>query len=215
MRVLAVGDVHTKLWIVDRVREMAEDYDRVIFVGDFADDWDKEPIDTINTWKELRSLSHSNPNVKLVQGNHDYIYTNYTKTTSGGYSMGTQFLLDLPDNKGLKEWLHNLPIILEIDKVKYSHAGITESWNGGLDPVTLWRDDSPIWARPTEEPYPTEYRSYPQVFGHTPSPTCWEVQPDVWCIDTFSTYQDGTPIGDETVLEVIDGRKFNKIKLKK
>ena len=210
MKVLAVGDIHTKLWIVDEVRKIADNYDAVVFVGDYADDWGVAPIVTIQTWKELRSLSHSNPKVKLVQGNHDYVYTNYTKSISSGYNPTTQLLLDTPENEGLKEWLHNLPIILELDGVSYSHAGLTETWGGDFNPVSLWQDDSPIWVRPDS----ARYKKIPQVFGHTPSKTCWEVEPNIWCIDTFSTYSNGKPVGDGTVLKVTDGKQFEKVKLK-
>lgn len=210
MRVLAVGDIHTKLWIIDKVRQIADNYDAVVFCGDYADDWGKTHIDTLNTWKELRSLSHSNPNVKLVQGNHDYIYTHHTGTLQSGYNNFTQTEIDLPENRGLRDWLHNLPIVLEVDKVLYSHAGVTENWSGGLDTNSLWNELSPLWVRPGDG---HKYQNRPQVFGHTPSKTCWEVQPGVWCIDTFSTYPDGTPFGDHTALEVVDGKEFKSIKL--
>jgi diadenosine tetraphosphatase ApaH/serine/threonine PP2A family protein phosphatase len=211
-RILAVGDIHTKLWIIDEVRKIADNYDRVVFVGDYADDWGKQPRDTIQTWLELRSLSHSNPNVKLVQGNHDFAYTRKVGTSSGGYSVGTQFILDVPENRGLKDWLTNIPLSLEIDGVTYSHAGFVEDYHGGTHPDTLWNDISPLWVRPD---YGYTYQQRPQVFGHTPSQTCWEVDDNIWCIDTFSTYPDGTPFGDNTVLEVIDGKTFKTIKLEK
>jgi hypothetical protein len=209
MKILAVGDIHTKIWIIDKVREIADNYDAIIFLGDYADDWGKEPIDSINVWKELRSFSHSNPKVKLVIGNHDYIYVNKTPSSQSGYSMGTQFLLDLPDNKGLKQWLKALPTIIIRDGVHFSHAGITTTWDGADIVYSLWAEDSPIWARP----YDSTYKKQPQVFGHTPSKTCWEVEPNVWCIDTFSTQPNGTPVGDGTVLEIIDGKQFNIQKL--
>lgn len=212
MRVLAVGDIHTKLWIIHEVRKIAENYDRVIFVGDYADDWGKEPMDTINVWRELRVFQKTCPAVRLVQGNHDWAYTRDVGTSSGGYSVGTQFLLDLPDNKDLKEWLTNIPLTARVDGVTYSHAGITDEWNENFDKVDLWSDISPLWVRPTDY---LEYEQIPQVFGHTPSPTCWEVDKDIWCIDTFSTYPDGRPFGDHTVLEITDGKEFKKIKLEK
>lgn len=207
-KVLAVGDIHTKLWIIDAVEKVIGNYDTVVFVGDYADDWGSEPIDSINTWRRLKKLQEDNPDkVELVTGNHDYIYTHDVNSISSGYSVGTQFLLDLPDNKDLKTWLKHLPIYVEIDAVKYSHAGFTVEWDSSTG---YWNDFSPLWARPTDT---LEYRKYRQVFGHTPSETCYEVEPNNWCIDTFSTYPDGTPVGDGTVLEVEWGRVFNKIKL--
>lgn len=37
-RVLAIGDIHTKTWIVDKVSKVIDDYDKVVFCGDYADD---------------------------------------------------------------------------------------------------------------------------------------------------------------------------------
>lgn len=205
MKVLAIGDIHTKIWIINKVRQIAHDFDAIVFVGDYADDWGKAPIDTINTWKELRSFADSRKNVHLVQGNHDFIYTHNVGTSQGGYSTGTQFMLDMEPE--LKRWLRDLPIILELDRVTYSHAGITKDWSGGMHPDTLWNDVSPLWVRPDDG---FEYKDMPQVFGHTPSETCWEVDRGIWCIDTFSTYPDGRPFGDGSVLEVVDGKQFIK-----
>lgn len=214
MKVLAVGDIHTKLWIVDEIRKIADNYDAVVFCGDYADDFNTPAIRSIETWKELRSLSHSKPHVKLVQGNHDYIYVNKTPTLQTGFDQITQLMINDPENKGLKEWLQNLPVIEHIDGVMYSHAGVLEAWaeryNGKESIETLWNDLSPLWVRPQAK---LEYRSY-QVFGHTPSETCWEVQPNVWCIDTFSTHPDGKPYGDHTVLEIVDGKEFRKVEIK-
>ena len=206
MRILAVGDVHSKFHVLNRIEKVIKDYDAVVFVGDYADDWKSGPLQTIETWRAIRNLQEQNPNIYVLIGNHDYIYVNYTKSISSGYNRTTQLLIDEPNNEGLKAWLKTLPVTLELDGVTYSHAGVTETYTEGDD---LWSDNSPIWARPAD----VTYRDMPQVFGHTPSKTCWEIRKNVWCIDTFSTYSDGSKYGDETVLEIIDGKEFNKIKL--
>lgn len=218
-KVLAVGDLHTKLWIIEAVEKVANNYDAIVFVGDYADDWGSTPQQSIDTWQALKDFQENHPErTNIVIGNHDYIYVNKTSTISSGYNNITQMLLNSYDNKDLKEWLRGLPTTLMLDDVVYSHAGLSEEWTASFtfnnqnhySSENLWRDDSPIWARPGS----VEYRAdFPQVFGHTPSETCWEVEKNVWCIDTFSTFQDGSPIGDHSVLEVTDGVKFNKIKL--
>lgn len=211
-KVLAVGDIHTKSWILLAVHKLIDQYDHIVFVGDYADDWKATPQDTIDTWRMLRMIMAGYPEkVTAVKGNHDYIYTHYTKSISSGYNKVTQMLLD-SDVNNLKHWLSALPITHEIDGVTYSHAGVTEEWktNGG----DLWSNESPIWIRPIVPNYSARRQYLPnQVFGHTPSETCWEVEPNVWCIDTFSTYPNGDEYGDHTVLEIIDGKQFNKIKL--
>lgn len=219
MKVLAVGDIHTKTGIIADVWEVVDYYNAIIFVGDYADDWNASPSQTIFTWKLLKEFQEAHPSkVNIVMGNHDYIYVRETPSSQGGYNLETQTMLDLPENKDLKNWLSSLPIILNIDGVVYSHAGITEDWsskyvneNERYSPNNMWLDDSPIWARPGH----SEYRDdMPQVFGHTPSETCWEVEPSIWCIDTFSTYPNGTPVGDGTVLEITDGKIFEVKKLR-
>lgn len=207
MKVLAVGDIHTKAEIIFAVEKLIDKYDAIVFVGDYADDWNAPPMRTLNTWRYLKDFQDNYPDkVHVMMGNHDYIYVNQTPTIAGGYNKMTQFTLNLPDNKDLKNWLSNLPITLKLDGVTYSHAGLTIFYEEGHN---LWDDYSPIWVRPGDE----DYQAIPQVFGHTPSPTCWEVEPNIWCIDTFSTYPDGTLIGDQTVLEITNGKKFNKIGL--
>ena len=207
MKVLAVGDIHTKTWIIDQVSKIIDVYDKVIFVGDYADDWGKQPIDTINTWKSLKAFQEKHPDkVELVIGNHDFAYLLSYYPHSGGFSPTTKMLLNTPENKDLKKWLGKIKIKVKVDGVTYSHAGYSESWT---PQDGLWDDLSPLWIRPQDG---ANYKPY-QVFGHTPSETCWEVQPNVWCIDTFSTFRDGTPFGDGTVLEITDGKTFTKIEL--
>lgn len=210
MKTLAVGDIHTKTWIIDEVEKLIGKYDAVVFVGDYADDFGKEAPATLDTWHKLYFLQEKYPDkVKLVLGNHDYIYVNQTPSLQTGYNSVTQLAINSPAYKYLKDWLLTLPITLEVDGVTFSHAGVARGWNGKTDVENLWQDSSPIWARPSW----AEYEAIPQVFGHTPSSTCWEVHKNIWCIDTFSTYSDGMPIGDQTVLEVKGGKKFKKVAL--
>jgi predicted phosphodiesterase len=207
MRVLAIGDIHCKTWIIDRVIELLPEYDRIVFVGDYADNWGASATDSVATWADLHVLSLANPEkLSLVRGNHDYIYTEQTPTLQSGFNPETQALLNSQGYQFLKEWLRALPIVLDVDGVTYSHAGIDERWDGGLSVGSLWTDVSPLWVRPGS----ARYKSIPQVFGHTPQLTCTEIQPNIWAIDTFSQYPAGDQIGDGTVLEIVDGKTFTK-----
>lgn len=116
-------------------------------------------------------------------------------------------------------------IIQRIDNVWFSHAGVTEdyalwlvgknkhkdgtSWANDENFIfnlcndynihDLWRDDSPVWARPQDrwgrqaEMYKAE--KIMQVVGHTPMSGITFVD-NLLSTDVFSTYQDGTPIGE-------------------
>lgn len=210
-KILAIGDIHTEIWIIEKVAKVINDYDKVVFCGDFADDFNAGPQDTLNTWSHIKDLQNKNRDkIELVAGNHDYIYVNDTHSLQSGYNPITHVLIDAPENKYLKKWLIDLPIVIEIDGVAYSHAGITNEWSGAENIPELWNDTSPLWARPGSD---ITYKDIPQVFGHTPCGTCYEVKRRVWCIDTFSTMPDGTPIGDGSVLQIIDGQKFSKLYL--
>ena len=209
-KVLAVGDIHTKMWIIESVTKLINQYDCIVFIGDYADDWDQSPLKTIETWRRLKMLTSLYPDkVRALVGNHDFAYLLSFDPRSGGYNRTTQLLLDSPENRDLKTWLSKLPVTAEIDGVTYSHAGIDATWNESVNEHSLWADNSPIWTRPDD----SDYIEVPQVFGHTPHATCTQLENNIWCIDTFSSYRDGTPIGDQTVLEITDGETFNIKKL--
>lgn len=214
-KILAVGDLHTKSWIIYEIAELIELYDKVVFVGDFVDNWNTSPMKSIGTWKTLHMLMQSHPDkVHAVIGNHDYSYIHpEIAGRSSGWNAVTFTLLNSPENKYLKDWLLTLPVTLKLDGVTFSHAGVTEQWNGKEDVPSLWNDASPIWARPPKFGGAVTYKKIKQVFGHNPSETVWEVEPNIWCIDTFSETQHNTPIGDQTLLEIIDGEDFNVFSL--
>lgn len=209
MKVLSVGDIHTKTWIFDLVEQVIDNYDAVVFVGDYADDFGAPALRSIQTWKRLHDMWTKYQKIYPVQGNHDYVYCSHIHPQQSGYNHTTQMLIDAPENAGLKSWVSQLPFVLEIDGVSYAHAGIDKRWNGENDDLSMWADTSPIWARPEW----AEYKNIKQVVGHTPQKTVTEVEPGIWVIDTFSTYPNGDQYGDGTMLEVLDGKQFKKIKI--
>lgn len=216
MKILAVGDIHTKSWLIYELAELLEFYDKIVFVGDYADNFNTPPIKTLGTWKALHTFMQSNPDkVEAVIGNHDYAYIHpEIAGRSSGWNAMIMHLLGMPENKFLKDWLLTLPVTVKLDGVTFSHAGVTNEWNGKEDVASLWNDASPIWARPPEFGGSTTYKNIKQVFGHNPSQTIWNPAPNAWCIDTFSEHPDNRPVGDQTLLEIIDGEEFNVFELK-
>lgn len=214
MKILAVGDIHTKIWIIEEIKKLAGNYDHVVFCGDYADNWNTGPAQSIATWRALKSFMNKNKNVHAVIGNHDYAYIHpEIAGRSSGWNQVTFTLLNAPENKQLKNWLLTLPAVFELYGITFSHAGVTEAWNGSFEVYDLWSDVSPIWARPRDWGGVGSYKSIPQVIGHNASKAIWNPQAGIWCIDTFSEYSDNTPIGDYTVLEINNG-KYEKIKIK-
>lgn len=204
-KVLAIGDIHQKDWILDKVKQVAHKYDYVVLCGDYVDNWGASARDRVDMFHKMIRFTEDVPNVIAIEGNHDLCY--HDKELAGmyaGWDREAQGLINI--NPEIKQWLANLPQYHFIDGVIYSHAGMTMDWDESRHPMA---EDGHMWVRPYDGYL---YRPY-QVFGHTPCHTCYEVQPNVWCIDTFSQHRDGSHIGDCSVLEIIDGKKFNKIAL--
>ncbi len=42
-KILAIGDIHTKIWVIEKVAKVINGYDRVVFCGDYADDFSASP----------------------------------------------------------------------------------------------------------------------------------------------------------------------------
>lgn len=216
MKILAVGDVHTKQWMIYEIAEILDLYDHVVFCGDYADNWNTPGVRSISTWRLLRQLMQSNPDkVHAVIGNHDYAYIHpEIAGRSSGFDPITFTLLHTPENKKIEKWLLTLPAVFELDGVTFSHAGVTNEWNGDESVYGLWQDTSPIWGRPPEFGGNITFKKIPQVFGHNSVETCRELEPNIWCIDTFSERSDNTHYGDKSMLEIIDGKEFNIINIK-
>lgn len=216
MKILAVGDVHNKTWMLYELAELVDLYDKIVFVGDYADNWNSPPTHGLSCWRLLRQFMQANPDkVHAVIGNHDFAYIHpEIAGRSSGWHPVTFTLINTPENKKIKNWLLDLPVTLELDGVTFSHAGVTNEWNGKGGVYDLWDDNSPIWARPQQYGGHVTYKDIPQVFGHNPSKEIWNPAPKAWCIDTFSQDQNNNFIGDQSLLEIIDGKEFNIIKLK-
>ena len=146
-------------------------------------------------------------------GNHDVSYLWEAMETGYSYYAYNTVVDRIQD---LKNALppENCAFIYRVDNVLFSHAGLTESFvyrhfgeeNNDIDSIIwkinqmgeyeLWQDDSPIWARPQYG----EMELYPagvlQVVGHTPvyKPL---YEGDLVTVDTFSTFSNGNPIGNE------------------
>ncbi len=220
--VFVIPDIHLKPEIIKKADEICEknNYDKIVTLGDIVDDWNKErDIGLYNdTFDVLIAFLKKYPNTYLCYGNHDmsYIWEKY----ESGYSpyareVVVRRLKEVRDT--LKEG--HCAYIHRIDNTIFSHGGLMTSFiieNFGfsshkeIDEIIsdinsmwcdkMWRDDSPIWARP-------QYGglSYPagmlQVVGHTPMEAV-TLCDDFLSVDVFSTYNDGTPIGTQVFVEV-------------
>lgn len=82
MKTLIIPDIHNKYTLAECIIDM-EEPDRIIFLGDYFDDYGDTPVDAYNTALWLKtSLNHSN-RIHLI-GNHDLSYmTNGVKGCIG------------------------------------------------------------------------------------------------------------------------------------
>ena len=71
MKILSIGDIHGRdIW-----KKIVEDnsWDKIVFVGDYADNWNTSPTQSLATWRLLKNMTQD-PKVHAVIGNHDYAY---------------------------------------------------------------------------------------------------------------------------------------------
>lgn len=216
-RVLVIPDVHLKPWIFDKAVECIskEKYDYIVCLGDLVDDWGMEC--NLELYEETLQSAYrfveQNENAMFCYGNHDISYIWQKRET--GYSSVARSVVVENYNR-LERFLEDrIKFVHQIDNVLFSHAGLTfefvEEWfepimddvdavlkevNGTCHALELWRDNSPIWARPQYGHFEMYPQNMLQVVGHTPveEPI---MEGNVLSLDTFSTYRDGSPIGDQ------------------
>lgn len=191
MRILAIGDIHgRKKW----ESLQSEVVDRVIFIGDYFDNFHINQSIQIENFKNILAWKEREPEkVILLFGNHDYHYFLNGKVQYSGFRANgiiTQLVQEAVQKK-LVQLLH-----IEGNYL-FSHAGISSRWlelvyqhekltwsevkdvlyykPRILDfgcygyPFSEYGDDpeqGPLWIRPRSlREYPLE--GYIQVVGHT------------------------------------------------
>ena len=215
-KIFVIPDIHLKPWMFDKAKNLIleDKYDAVVLLGDLVDDWGQERnIKLYNdTFDAAIDFVKSHPDTFWCYGNHDVSYIWQAMET--GYSHFAEVTVIERLNE-LKKALppENTAFIHRFDNTLFSHAGLVESFvlhrfanDTDIDYIIskinrmgekdLWRDNSPIWARPQIEIMRLYPMGYLQVVGHTPVK---EViyEENLLTLDNFSTHQDGRPIGNE------------------
>lgn len=229
MKALVIPDVHLKPYIFDMAESKDEiEYDAIVCLGDIPDDWNATMIDYKRTYERALEFAEKHKdNIYWCYGNHDisYIYASNGRVFyESGFNEDAAIITDI-FLKSLKLILGNrLAVIHKIDNVLFSHAGLSvpfvedylhysvegdidemlETTNKFVEPSAiwmLWNDDSPLWVRP-QHGFVDLLEPYLQVVGHTPVSSAQKVG-IVLSLDTFSTYSDGSNIGDKS-LYIVD-----------
>ena len=237
MRVLVMPDIHLKTWIFDRAEDIlkAGKADRVVCLMDMPDDWNMEF--QIELYRKIfdRAIlfAKTYPDTLWCYGNHDLSYP-WGRLESGYSPYAERTVLSkLEELENSLQDPSQIAIMHRIDNVIFSHGGLTANFlrrlnaellEADIDEVVaavndasqnyLWSDDSPLWLRP-------QYRTvkafrndlYTQVVGHTPVEKIYE-KDGIISTDVFSTYRDGTQIGESAMI-VIDSetRKYEKMRV--
>lgn len=216
-KVFVIPDVHLKPWMFDKAEELLaqNDYDQIVCLGDLVDDWEQEKNLGLytKTFETIIRFVKRHPNFLLCYGNHDVSYI--WEARESGYSDYARPVV-LEGLSKLEKLIPpgNTAYIHRIDNVLFSHAGLAEAFvshflpefNGDIDEFIkkinsfqrkeMWCDVSPIWVRPQYgriEMYPSGFL---QVVGHTPVRKTYSFG-EVVTVDNFSTYRNGSAIGDQ------------------
>ena len=232
-RVLVIPDVHLKPWIFDEADKVDKSsYEDIVVLGDLVDDWGKG--NDLGAYEETlnRAAEFGKEHGESLwcYGNHDVSYL--WDAMESGYSVQAR-LTAIEGITKLERILEDrYKFVHRIDNVLFSHAGVTETFvlhscgyhEKEIDDILakinrmgkqeLWRDSSPIWARPQAD----FYRMFRddllyQVVGHTPVEEPLDAC-GVLTLDLFSTYSNGDPYGNQK-LYIVDTltRKFVEAKV--
>lgn len=198
MRVLVIPDIHLKTWIFDRAEDILKDgkAGRAVCLMDIPDDWDMgfQVEHYRETFDRAIAFAKAYPDTLWSYGNHDISYP-WGKLETGYSPYAERTVMSkLEELENALQDSSQIAFIHRIDRVLFSHGGLTtdfvrwldeELLDADIDDVIaavndapqayLWNDESPLWLRP-------QYREvdafrndiYTQVVGHTPVENIFE-----------------------------------------
>lgn len=234
MRIIVIPDVHLKPFLFTRTAEILKrkQADRAVCLMDIADDWNKQYRieEYACTYDAAIDFAKRFPETLWCYGNHDLCYVLDQRET--GYSQAARYTV-LKKLNVLQDVLgdNQIRFVQKVDNVLFSHGGVSEYFVernipnlskttdldytvetiNALDPMEMWRDDSPIWMRPQYGGRMYRESDVLQVVGHTPVKSNYR-DGSVISTDTFSTYSDLTPIGNAKQLLIdTDTWEFEEI----
>lgn len=242
MKYLFVGDVHNHKYMFEDVKRLDAQYnfDKIIFVGDYVDDWNTTNHESLETLEIVINLKKANPDKYIFTlGNHELSYLGYPCS-------GHQYELDDVVEMKLKENIDCFVLAATImcgdNEYVCSHAGFTndyvKDYMGGLE---NWKESLEDMNKNIIENLPkTTLCSYMRGGASEYSSFLWAdirehkmlnsvVDPllkyqiighspvleinlayHFKFIDTHSTYRDGREFGDKSYL-MWNENKFERV----
>lgn len=126
MKFLTIGDIHGRdNWKVVRDHFDLEEYDKIIFIGDYTDSFDKEDTEILRNLEEIIEFKLAYPDkVVLLLGNHDITYLEHPNQNCPGfrYSMLHALYSLLRDNR------EHFQIAYQYENYLWTHAGMSKGW---------------------------------------------------------------------------------------
>lgn len=122
MRLLAVGDLHgNDCW--EKIETAL--YDRIIFLGDYVDDYSRPDQQIVSNLKNLIQLKSRYPDkIVLLLGNHDIHYLYYPRFRCSGFNALLQPLLSSIFRQHRIYW----QVAYQCDQILFSHAGLSNAY---------------------------------------------------------------------------------------
>ena len=203
MKTIILGDTHGRSIWKDIVAQ--EKADRVIFIGDYFDSFDIDPVVQQYNFKEIIEFKEKGEcEVILLVGNHDFHYYPGGETYSG-YRAGAA-----PVNRQLlKDNDHHLQMCYQLDNILFSHAGIGDNWlthqnkyEPGADPGTIADFVNAIWKH---QPNRFMFCGIDQ-YGNTKTQTPIWIRPQALMAGNRDTFlkKDYIQVVGHTAVEKID-----------
>lgn len=130
MRILTIGDLHGRndwmevVYQYDGSCLLGKDFDKVVFMGDYFDSFDKTDGEILNVFHKVIQLKKDHPNnVVLLVGNHELSYLNPNYRCSGfRFSMAFDIFELMNKNADLFQFAYQLKNHL------WTHAGVHRGW---------------------------------------------------------------------------------------
>lgn len=230
MKILVIGDIHGKnIW--ENIKNLINEYDKFIFVGDYFDSFTIKPITQLKNFNKIVQFKEENlDKVELLIGNHDYHYFPLITEEYAGYQPTMRFnyqnALRVAYNKGL------MNVCYIYNDYLFSHAGFTKTWcnNKNIDINNIedsvndlfkykpyefgfelgrnhsyYGDDitqGPFWVRPTSL-YKDAIENYIQVVGHTGMNNIKEYSKNIIIVDCLDSKNQYLHI-DENGHKIVD-----------
>jgi UDP-2,3-diacylglucosamine pyrophosphatase LpxH len=125
MKTVVIGDIHGhNSW--KQIIDKEQDADRFIFVGDYFDSFTIPGVKQMDNFLDIIEFKeHTDKEVVLLLGNHDYHYLpEIEESSTSGYQtvMAPTYKILLGENK------KHLQIAYQFDDFVCSHAGLSSVW---------------------------------------------------------------------------------------